>query len=184
RAGTRSGKDSGGVTLWRFVRKKPLGAAGGVLMAVMVLTAVFADVLSTHDPIATDAAHTLERPSAEHWLGSDHLGRDIYSRIVHGARVSLIVGLASTLLGSVLGGIIGLLSGYVGGTTDLVTQRVLDILQGLPLLVLALVMSASLGPSIENVVIAISIPIIPRAARVIRSSVLSIREMQYVEAAG
>ena len=82
-----------------------------------------------------------------------------------------------------LGGIIGLLSGYVGGKTDLVTQRVMDILQGLPLLVLALVMSAALGPSIPNVVIAISIPIIPRAARVIRASVLSIREMQYVEAA-
>jgi peptide/nickel transport system permease protein len=172
-----------GTTLWRFIRKKPLGAAGGFLMAVMVVAALFADVLATHDPIATDAANTLAPVSAEHWLGSDHLGRDIYSRIVHGARVSLIVGLASTLLGSVLGGIIGLLSGYIGGKTDLIAQRVLDILQGLPLLVLALVMSASLGPSIQNVVIAISIPIIPRAARVIRSSVLSIREMQYVEAA-
>jgi peptide/nickel transport system permease protein len=169
--------------LWRFIRKKPLGAAGGVLIAAMVVTAIFANVLQTHDPIATDAANTLAAPSAEHWLGSDHLGRDIYSRIVHGARVSLIVGLASTLLGSVLGGIIGLLSGYVGGKTDLIAQRLLDILQGLPLLVLALVMSASLGPSIQNVVIAISIPIIPRAARVIRSSVLTIREMQYVEAA-
>ena len=177
-------RDSLGAALWRFIRKKPLGAAGGLLMAVMLITAIFADVLATHDPIATDAAHTLAAPSGEHWLGSDHLGRDIYSRIVHGARVSLIVGLASTLLGSVLGGIIGLLSGYVGGKTDLVSQRVLDILQGLPLLVLALVMSASLGPSIQNVVIAISIPIIPRAARVIRSSVLTIREMQYIEAAG
>ena len=170
-------------TLARFVRKKPLGAAGGVVMLAIVLTAIFANVMATHDPIATDAAHTLERPSRDHWLGSDHLGRDIYSRIVHGARISLVVGVASTLLGSVLGGIIGLLSGYVGGKTDLITQRLLDILQGLPLLVLALVMSASLGPSVQNVVIAISIPIVPRAARVIRSSVLSIREMQYVEAA-
>ncbi len=169
--------------LARFVRKKPLGAAGGVLMLVMVLTAVFAELLQTHDPIATDATYTLGRPTAEHWFGTDHLGRDIYSRIVHGARVSLIVGVASTLLGSVLGGLVGLLSGYIGGKTDLVTQRVLDILQGLPLLVLALVMVAALGPAIHNVVIAISIPIIPRAARVIRSSVLSIREMQYVEAA-
>ena len=172
-----------GATLARFTRKKPLGAAGGLVMLVIVLTAVFADVIATHDPIATDAAHTLARPSRDHWLGSDHLGRDIYSRIVHGARISLIVGVASTLLGSVLGGIIGLLSGYVGGKTDLIAQRLLDILQGLPLLVLALVMSASLGPSVQNVVIAISIPIVPRAARVIRASVLSIREMQYVEAA-
>ena len=169
--------------LVRFFRKKPLGAAGGVLMLVMFVTAVFAEVLQTHDPIATDAAYTLGPPTAEHRFGTDHLGRDIYSRIVHGARVSLIVGLASTLLGSVLGGIVGLLSGYAGGKTDLVTQRALDILQGLPLLVLALVMSASLGPSVQNVIIAISIPIVPRAARVIRSSVLSIREMQYVEAA-
>jgi peptide/nickel transport system permease protein len=167
----------------RFVRKKPLGAAGGALMLLMVITAVFADVLQTQDPIATNAAYTLGPPNLEHLLGTDHLGRDIYSRIVHGARVSLVVGVASTLLGSVLGGIIGLLSGYIGGKTDLIAQRVLDILQGLPLLVLALVMSAALGPSVPNVVIAISIPIIPRAARVIRSSVLSIREMQYVEAA-
>ena len=166
-----------------FCRKKPLGAVGGAIMLVIVLTAVFADQLQTYDPIATDAAQSLAPPSREHWLGSDHLGRDIYSRIVHGARVSLVVGLASTLLGSILGGVIGLLSGYVGGATDLVTQRVMDILQGLPLLVLALVMSAALGPSIPNVVLAISIPIIPRAARVIRASVLTIREMQYVEAA-
>lgn len=167
----------------RFCRKKPLGAAGGVLMLVMALTALFADQLQTHDPIATDAAETLARPGASHWLGSDHLGRDIYSRIVHGARVSLIVGLASTVLGSIMGGVIGLLSGYIGGKTDLIAQRFLDILQGLPLLVLALVMTASLGPSLPNVIVAISIPIIPRAGRVIRASVLSIREMQYIEAA-
>ena len=178
-------RDRGGVraVLVRFCRKKPLGAAGGAIMLVIALTAIFADQIQTYDPIATDAAKSLSAPSREHWLGSDHLGRDIYSRIVHGARVSLAVGLASTLLGSALGGVIGLLSGYVGGTTDLLTQRVMDILQGLPLLVLALVMSAALGPSIPNVVLAISIPIIPRAARVIRSSVLTIREMQYVEAA-
>jgi peptide/nickel transport system permease protein len=170
------------VLVW-FCRRKPLGAAGGAIMLLILLTAIFANQLQTHDPIATDAAKSLAPPSGEHWLGSDHLGRDIYSRIVHGARVSLLVGIASTLMGSVLGGVIGLLSGYVGGKTDLITQRVMDILQGLPLLVLALVMSAALGPSIENVILAISIPIIPRAARVIRASVLSIREMQYVEAA-
>lgn len=169
--------------VWRFLRKKPLGAAGGLLMLVMVMTAVLAGVLSTHDPIATDAGHTLAPPAAGHWLGTDHLGRDIYSRIVYGAQVSLIVGALSTLLGSVLGGVIGLLSAYFGGRVDLTAQRLLDILQGLPLLVLALVMSASLGPTLTNVIIAISVPIIPRAARVIRSSVLSIREMQYIEAA-
>jgi peptide/nickel transport system permease protein len=170
-------------TLFRFCRRKPLGAAGGFIILVIVFTAIFANVLETQDPIATNAAETLARPSAAHWLGTDHLGRDIYSRILHGARVSLLVGLGSTLVASLLGGVIGLLSGYVGGTTDLVVQRVMDILQGLPLLVLALVMAAALGPSIPNVILAISIPIMPRAARVIRSSVLSIREFQYVEAA-
>lgn len=176
-------RQGAGTTVLRFARKKPLGAAGAGLVVLMVVAAIFADVLATYDPIATDAYNTLAAPGPEHWLGADHLGRDIYSRIVHGARVSLIVGVLSTLLGSVLGGIIGLLSGYFGGKVDLISQRFLDILQGLPLLVLALVMAASLGPSIPNVIIAISIPIIPRAARVIRASVLSIREMQYVEAA-
>jgi peptide/nickel transport system permease protein len=170
-------------TIVRFARRKPLGALGGLLLLVMALTALFADQLATHDPIATQASATLVKPSEEHWLGTDHLGRDMYSRLVHGARVSLIVGIGSTLLGSVLGGIIGLLSGYAGGKTDLIAQRLLDILQGLPLLVLALVMSAALGPSIHNVIIAISIPIVPRASRIIRASVLSIREMQYIEAA-
>ena len=179
----RPASNGAGRTLWRFVRRKPLGAAGAVIMAVMVVTAVFADLVATRDPVATDAARTLARPGLGAWLGTDSLGRDIYSRIVHGARVSLIVGVASTILGSVLGGVIGLLSGYAGGWVDLAIQRILDILQGLPLLVLALVMSAALGPSIPNVVIAISIPIVPRAARVVRSSVLAIREMQYVEAA-
>jgi peptide/nickel transport system permease protein len=179
----RASRPGAWTTLLRFSRKKPLGAAGGVIMLLIVFIAIFANVLQTHDPIATNAAATLAPPSATHWLGTDHLGRDIYSRILHGARVSLLVGLGSTLVASVLGGIIGLLSGYVGGKTDLAVQRVMDILQGLPLLVLALVMAAALGPSIPNVILAISIPIMPRAARVIRSSVLSIREFQYVEAA-
>jgi peptide/nickel transport system permease protein len=152
-------------------------------MLAILLLAALADGLATHDPVAADAAHTLARPDGVHWLGADHLGRDVYSRIVHGARVSLAVGVASSVLGSLLGGVIGLLSGYVGGRTDLLTQRGLDILQGLPLLVLALVMAAALGPSLGNVIVAISVPIVPRAARVVRSSVLAIREMPYVEAA-
>jgi len=182
-AARRPARPSAAVILVRFCRKKPLGAAGGFIMLLIVFTAIFANVLQIQDPIATNAADTLARPSAAHWLGTDHLGRDIYSRILHGARVSLLVGLGSTAVASLLGGVIGLLSGYVGGKTDLIVQRIMDILQGLPLLVLALVMSAALGPSIPNVILAISIPIMPRAARVIRASVLSIREFQYVEAA-
>ena len=168
---------------FRFCREKPLGAIGGVLLLAMMLAAIFTETLATHDPIRTDAEHTLARPNGAHWFGTDNLGRDIYSRIIHGARVSLAVGIASTLLGAVVGGIIGVVSGYFGGWLDLITQRMMDILQGLPLLILALVMAAALGPSIGNVIVAISVPIMPRAQRVIRASVLAIREFAYIEAA-
>ena len=166
----------------RFIRRQPLGAAGVVLMAALVITAVLADVLATHDPVRTSSA-VLAAPSADHWLGTDNLGRDLYSRVVHGSRISLAIGIASTLLGAVLGGLIGLISGYAGGITDLLIQRVMDIMQALPILVLALVLAAALGPSLTNAIVAISIPIVPRAARLIRASVLAIRELAYVEAA-
>jgi peptide/nickel transport system permease protein len=168
--------------LGRFLRKQPLGAAGAVLVIALVATALLADVLATHDPVRTSTS-VLVAPGAEFWLGTDNLGRDLYSRVLHGSRLSLLVGIASTLLGAVLGGLIGLVSGYAGGKTDLLAQRVMDIMQALPVLVLALVLAASLGPSITNAIIAISIPIIPRAARLIRASVLAIRELAYVEAA-
>src|SRR5215510_4169303 len=159
--------------LFLFCREKPLGALAAILLLVLVLAASFADTLATHDPIRTDAEHTLARPDRAHLFGTDNLGRDIYSRIIYGARISLAVGIASTLLGAVFGGIIGVISGYFGGWLDLMTQ----------LLILALVMAAALGPSIGNVIVAISVPIIPRAQRVIRGSVIAIREFAYIEAA-
>ncbi len=171
-----------GTAVWLFVRKNPLGAAGGLLMLLLILMAVFAGVLATHNPVRT-SSRVLVPPGAEFWLGTDNLGRDLWSRVVHGSRISLLVGLASTLLGAVVGGLVGLLSGYVGGKTDLVSQRLMDIMQALPILVLALVMAAALGPSLTNTIIAISVVIVPRAARLIRSSVLAIREFAYIEAA-
>jgi len=166
-----------------FSRRYPLGAIGTVIVMIMVICAIFANVLATHDPVSTNTDNTLRPPGTGNIMGTDYLGRDMYSRIVHGARISLAVGLSSTLMGGAAGMLIGLLSGYLLGWWDLVTQRLMDIMQGLPLLVMALVMAAALGPSIENTILAISIPLIPRVARVVRSSVLSIREMPFVEAA-
>ncbi|HEX7926381.1 MAG TPA: ABC transporter permease [bacterium] len=166
-----------------FCRRKPLGGFGAIALLVMVLVAVFAEPFSTFDPVATDANHTLMAPSGTYLFGTDFLGRDMYSRIVHGTRVSLAVGLISTIMGGAIGLALGLISGYLLGWWDQVIQRVMDIMQGLPLLVMALVMAAALGPSVPNVILAISIPLIPRAARIIRSSTLSIREMPFVEAA-
>ena len=163
-----------------FIRKNPLGAAGALLAILLILAAIFADVLATHNPIRT-SSRVLVAPGSEFWLGTDNLGRDLWSRLVYGSRISLLVGIASTLLGAVTGGLVGLVSGYVGGKTDLVAQRLMDIMQALPILVLALVMAAALGPSLTNTIIAISVVIAPRAARVVRASVLAIREFVYVE---
>ena len=150
-----------GGALWLFVRKNPLGAAGGLLILLLILAAALAGILATHNPIRT-SMRVLVAPGAEFWLGTDNLGRDLWSRVVYGARISLLVGVSSTLMGAVTGGLIGLVSGYLGGKTDLIAQRLMDIMQALPILVLALVMAAALGPSLINTIIAISVVIAPR----------------------
>src|ERR1051326_731393 len=161
-----------------FFCRHPLGAIGAVIMAVFVFAAIFAPLITAYDPLTTDSAVSLARPGAAHWLGCDFMGRDVYSRIVYGARISLAVGIGSTLLVSVLGILIGLASGYLGGWVDLLAQRLVDILQALPLLVLALVMAASLGPSLENVIIAIAIPLIPYVARGGGSNTVGMSELR------
>lgn len=168
----------------RFLaRRYPLGAVGAVIMAVCVFAALFAQYITVYDPLSTNAALSLARPSAQHWLGCDFMGRDVYSRIVYGARISLAVGLGATSLGITCGVVIGLTSGYLGGWIDLAAQRLIDILQSLPLLVMALLMTASLGPSLRNTIIAISIALIPSSARVVRANTLSLREQPFVESA-
>ncbi len=165
------------------VRRHPLGAFGALVVLVFVLAAVFAPWIAPHDPLTTNPRDSLAPPGPLHVLGADFMGRDMYSRIIYGARISLAVGLASTFLGCLFGVALGLMSGFLLGWVDLVVQRIIDIMQALPLLVMALVMAASLGPSLENTIIAISIPVIPHVARVIRSNTLSLREMPFVEAA-
>ena len=166
-----------------FLRRYPLGAVGTVIVLAIVLMALFANWITAFDPTATNAHASLARPGGEHPLGADFMGRDMWSRIVFGARVSLMVSCGAMGLGCLFGVSIGLISGYFGGWLDLVAQRFMDMLQALPLLVMALVMSAALGPSLANTIIAISIPLIPTVARVIRSNTLMLRELPYVEAA-
>jgi peptide/nickel transport system permease protein len=160
-----------------------LGTIGLCIMLLFVGTAGFADLICRFDPLSIDSTHRLTSPGALHWMGTDSFGRDVWSRIIHGARISLAVGIGSTALGSSIGVMIGLASGYLSGWVDLVFQRLTDILQALPLLVLALVMTAALGPSLPNVILAIAIPLIPTVARVIRANTLALRELPFIEAA-
>ena len=166
-----------------FMRRYPLGSIGALIMGLFVFAAVFAPFITYYDPLSTNAAQSLARPSLTHWLGCDFMGRDVYSRIIYGARISLEVGIGSMLLGSGIGVTVGLLSGYLLGWFDLITQRLLEMMQSLPLLVMALIMAAALGPSLQNTIVAIAIPLVPYVARVIRSSTLSLREQPFVEAA-
>jgi peptide/nickel transport system permease protein len=174
-------------SMWRHLRyhiaRHPLGAVGAAIMAIFVFAAIFAGFLTRYDPVSTNSALSLAPPSAAHIFGADFMGRDIYSRIIYGARISLAVGLGSAGLGCAVGVALGLTSGYLGGWVDLIIQRLVDIMQALPVLILALVMAAALGPALDNTIVAISIPLIPYSARVIRSNTLALREMPYVEAA-
>jgi peptide/nickel transport system permease protein len=166
-----------------YAASHPLGVIGAVIMLVFVFAAVFADFITAYGPTTTNSAISLLPPGHGHLLGADQMGRDIYSRIVYGARISLAVGLGSTFLGCFFGIVLGLTSGYLGGWVDLVIQRIVDVLQAVPLLVLALVMAAALGPALDNTIVAIAIPLIPYTARVIRSNTLTLRAQPFVEAA-
>jgi peptide/nickel transport system permease protein len=166
-----------------FSRQRPLGAVGAVLILGMVAMAASAGLLAPYDPLAIDYSAMLGAPSAGHWLGTDAHGRDMLSRIIYGSRTALMVGLGASFLGAVLGSLIGVASAYFGGRTDLVVQRVMDVFFAFPVIILALAVVAVLGTGVGNVILAIATPMVPRCARVVRSSALSVREMPYVDAA-
>ena len=166
-----------------FVRHHPLGAFGAAFIVLMAAVAVFAPTLSTHNPLGTDYGAMLAPPSGQHWLGTDAHGRDVYSRLLYGSRTALAVGLISSLLGATLGAMLGVASAYFGGWLDLTLQRIMDVFLSLPLIILALAVVVILGTGASNVILAITIPMIPRCALVVRSSSLAIREMPYVDAA-
>ncbi len=172
---------------WRaisnFVTRKPLGAFGALVIVIMAVMAIVGPQLSSWDPLEWNLGDKLQSPSTSHWLGTDEMGRDMWSRLMSGARVSLLVGFASVAFGSGTGGVIGVFSGWYGGKVDNSIQRLMDALMSIPTLILALAITAALGTNLTNIIIAIGIVQIPRANRVVRSQVLAVKESQYVDSA-
>lgn len=170
-------------SFWRAWSRRPLGLAGLLVLCLVILTGTLAPWITPHDPLIHDYSKSLGAPTWTHPFGTDQFGRDILSRVIMGARVSLSIALASLGVSVTLGTALGLLSGFFGGRIDLGIQRLVDVMMSLPALVLALALVSVLGPGIANVIIALSVVYTPLIARVVRGSTLSVREFQFVEAA-
>ena len=167
-----------------FCQRNPMGAVSGLMIIVIVAVAVFAPWVATHHP--TDEANfraLREPPSAAHWLGTDDIGRDLYSRVVHGARISLFVALVAVVVGDFIGAAWGVATGYIGGKFDIYSQRFLELMMSFPTLILAMILVLAMGAGVWTVIVAISITRVPIAVRVIRSVTLSVKEYAYVDAA-
>jgi peptide/nickel transport system permease protein len=169
--------------LRRFMVAQPLGTLGALILIGYVLMAIFAPLIATHDPYQINAAATLKPPGEDRLMGTDNFGRDIFSRVVYGARNSIGIGFTTVVLIALVAMTVGGVSGFLGGTVDLLVQRVVDAFQAFPTLILAIAVVAALGVSTTNVVIALTAATWPGLARVIRSQVLSLKEGQFVEAA-
>ncbi len=166
-----------------YLRRHPRVFVGGGLVLFLILVAIFAPFIAPYDPKAVDVSQTLEPPSPTHWFGTDDLGRDVFSRTVYGSRISLSVGLIAVGIGFGVGVTIGLVAGYLGGLVDLLAMRAIDALLAFPALVLAISITAALGPQIQNAMIAIGVVAVPLYTRLTRGQVLSVREREYVLAA-
>ncbi len=167
---------------WHMVRRHPVGA---IALAVLLLTAaaaLFADLATAYGPLDTDEPSALLPPSADHYFGTDRFGRDVFSRVLHGARLSLTIGLVSVVVGTVIGTVIGIVSAYFSGLTDLLAQRVVDTMMAFPSLLMALLLVAVLGPSPNSVIIGIVVAFVPQVARIARAQALVVRAEPYVMA--
>ena len=171
---------------WRAVRRalaRPETLAGALIVLLVVAAAVFAPLLAPYDPVDQDILARLEGSSAAHWLGTDEFGRDTLSRLLYGARPSLVIGVVSVLAAGVVGTAVGLLAGYVGGILDVVLMQAMDVLLAFPALILGLMLVAMLGPSMTNLIAAIAVTAVPPFARVARAPVIAMREREFVQAA-
>ncbi|HLC30103.1 MAG TPA: ABC transporter permease, partial [Dehalococcoidia bacterium] len=166
-----------------LARQKPLGSVSLAVIVGLILMAVFAGVVAPYDPEKIHYDARLIGPGARYWLGADGLGRDVLSRIIYGARVSLYVGLVAVGIGTLWGSTLGLVSGYFGGKLDIVVQRFVDTIMSFPGLILALGLMAMLGGSLNNVVMVLAVVMGPGTSRIVRSAVLSVKENQYIDAA-
>ncbi len=171
------------VETFKRICKNKLSVAGMVVVFVMVFIAIFANYLAPYDPTVQDLYNTKAGPSAEHWLGTDNLGRDILSRLMYGGRMSLSIGIIATAVGGTIGTIIGATCGYVGGKVDTIIMRLLDVLQAMPGMLLNICLAAALGAGFKNCIIALCIGAIPGYVRMMRASCLNIQNMEYIEAA-
>jgi len=168
---------------WKRLAKNKLAVAGLIVLIITALLAVFAPIAAPYGYEEQDLFNTLAGPSREHWLGTDNLGRDMLSRLIYGGRNSLTLGLISVALAAALGVILGAVSGYYGGKVDMVIMRLLDVLQAVPAILLAIAISATLGPGYMNCILALTISQIPGFTRMTRASSLNVQGMEYVEAA-
>lgn len=177
-------KRSMALEIWRRLRKNKMAMLGLVILVMLALTAIFADVIADYDTkvIAQDIPNRLQGPSMEHWCGTDEFGRDIFARLVHGSRVSLVVGLISVSISLFIGGALGAIAGYYGGRVDNVIMRIMDIFLAVPSILLAMTIVAALGTSLVNVMLAIGVSGVPGYARIVRASVMSIKDQEFVEA--
>lgn len=182
---TSNKKRSQWVEVWRRLKRNKMAVLGLIILIVLVLLALFADVIANYDNVVIkqNLAHRLQGPSAAHWLGTDEFGRDIFARLIHGTRVSLQVGIVAVGISIVIGGILGAVAGYYGGKLDNIIMRIMDIFLAVPSILLAIAIVSALGPSIINLMLAISISSVPSYARIVRASVLSIRDQEFIEAA-
>jgi len=166
----------------RAFSSNKLSWLGAAIFVFVILMAIFAPLLAVHDPLAQNILHRLEGPTADFWMGTDAYGRDIYSRLLYGARISLIIGITAILSAMVIGSSIGILAGYYGGKIDVVIMQIMDMLLSFPALILGLIVVAMLGPSMQNLIVAISLTAIPPFARIARAPTIVIKERDYIEA--
>lgn len=177
-----SRRSSRTLAIFRGLMRDPVGATALIILTIVLLLAIFAPFIAQFDPLHQDRRAVLKLPSLVHWFGTDDIGRDVFARVLYGTRISLFVGLMVVVITMIVGGLIGMISGYFGGWTDTIIQRIVEALDTLPSLVLSLFIAAMLGPSVRNVVIAVTLAQIPRFVRVVRSEMLKIRGQDFISA--